>query len=345
MVKLQLRACAPLDYLRTHLRIARTYFYTYFYNDHFSLSYAFDTLLEPLIWLVDNFTKVLGPCFVAAVLALNSSVVAIAYVVGLPYYWSKNPSLAVFLVIFGQFFFVNVVFHYWKAITLGPGVPPTSDSTRLPQIVSICKKCISPKPPRTHHCSVCDRCHLKMDHHCPWLNNCVGHFNHRHFFLYMVYTVAGCLFLMVFGFEILYEELFGEGRGLPEFETLPRKAVIIYEAFITSGCFLVLGFLALWHAKLITRGETSIEAHINASERKRMKALGKEYKNPYDFTPWYNWCLFLGMIEGRGWTAVLWPSLHTPKGNGLTFDTIYECNIQWNDYFHLPDRTEGIKLA
>lgn len=36
----------------------------------------------------------------------------------------------------------------------------------LYKAVSICKKCLSPKPPRTHHCSVCNRCILKMDHHC-----------------------------------------------------------------------------------------------------------------------------------------------------------------------------------
>ncbi len=70
------------------------------------------------------------------------------------------------------------------------------------KVVSVCKKCISPKPPRTHHCSVCNACVLKMDHHCPWLNTCVGHRNHRYFLLYMVYTVAGCLFVMVFGFQV-----------------------------------------------------------------------------------------------------------------------------------------------
>lgn len=72
------------------------------------------------------------------------------------------------------------------------------------EAVSICKKCIAPKPPRSHHCSVCNRCVLSMDHHCPWLNNCVGHFNRRHFYLYMVYMVIGVFFIIIAGVDIGY---------------------------------------------------------------------------------------------------------------------------------------------
>ena len=80
------------------------------------------------------------------------------------------------------------------------------------------------------------------------------------------------------------------------------------------------------------RGETSIEAHINKSERKRYRdeGLGQDYVNPYDFGQWRNWCLFLGMTDHRGWASVLLPSSHPPKGDGLEWDTVYDCNVNWN---------------
>ena len=101
----------------------------------------------------------------------------------------------------GHYLLINISFHFFMAFLTSPGKPP-SDKV-LEQVSSVCKKCIAPKPPRTHHCSVCNTCILNMDHHCPWLNNSVGHHNHRHFFLYMVFMVMGCAFIMTFGFEIV----------------------------------------------------------------------------------------------------------------------------------------------
>ena len=44
---------------------------------------------------------------------------------------------------------------------------------------------------------------------------------------------------------------------------------------IPSSVALALGALTLWHAALITRGETSIERHINRKERQRLQKKGK----------------------------------------------------------------------
>lgn len=64
-----------------------------------------------------------------------------------------------------------------------------TDSPRAEMSAGWCRKCNAPKPERTHHCSICGRCILKMgeeflnrtsfvanlcasrfvDHHCPWI--------------------------------------------------------------------------------------------------------------------------------------------------------------------------------
>lgn len=52
-----------------------------------------------------------------------------------------------------------------------------------------CDRCKCIKPDRTHHCSICQECVLKMDHHCPWVNNCVGYSNYKFFILFLFYAV------------------------------------------------------------------------------------------------------------------------------------------------------------
>ena len=51
----------------------------------------------------------------------------------------------------------------------------------------MCDKCQKWKPERTSHCSICEICVPKMDHHCPWLGNCVGQHNLKPFFLFCFY--------------------------------------------------------------------------------------------------------------------------------------------------------------
>ena len=70
---------------------------------------------------------------------------------------------------------------------------------------AMCSRCQSYKPKGTHHCRICDRCISGMDHHCPWMNNCIGKGNLKHFILFLCYTwTASAFALMMFGWNYFF---------------------------------------------------------------------------------------------------------------------------------------------
>ncbi|KAK1262216.1 putative S-acyltransferase [Acorus gramineus] len=60
---------------------------------------------------------------------------------------------------------------------------------------TFCVYCEKPKAPRAHHCRTCKMCVLDMDHHCPFIGNCVGAANHRHFVAFLTSVIVSCTYI------------------------------------------------------------------------------------------------------------------------------------------------------
>lgn len=66
---------------------------------------------------------------------------------------------------------------------------------------NVCSTCKLEKPARSKHCSTCGRCIMLFDHHCIWINNCVGYYNYRYFLWWLLCNIN----FMVYGNYIMMQ--------------------------------------------------------------------------------------------------------------------------------------------
>ena len=52
--------------------------------------------------------------------------------------------------------------------------------------VDLCPECKVIRTARSRHCAICNQCVERFDHHCPWINNCVGIKNHNAFLMFLI---------------------------------------------------------------------------------------------------------------------------------------------------------------
>uniref|UniRef100_A0A8C4RGI1 Palmitoyltransferase n=1 Tax=Erpetoichthys calabaricus TaxID=27687 RepID=A0A8C4RGI1_ERPCA len=120
--------------------------------------------------------------------------------------------------------------------------------------IRYCDRCQLVKPDRCHHCSVCDKCILKMDHHCPWVNNCVGFSNYKFFLLFLAYSLLYCLFTAAT--DLQYFIKFWT-NGLPDTQA---KFHIMFLFFAAAMFSVSLSSLFGYHCWLVSKNRSTLEA-------------------------------------------------------------------------------------
>lgn len=68
-----------------------------------------------------------------------------------------------------------------------------------------CPKCIIRRSKRVKHCSICDECCEGFDHHCYWVNNCIGKNNYNNFIFFLILSFIDVIFILIISiFSLVY---------------------------------------------------------------------------------------------------------------------------------------------
>ena len=220
-------------------------------------------------------------------------------------------------------------------------------SNGLPRV---CQKCTGVngttiyKPDRTHHCSICGECVLKMDHHCLWLGNCIGFYNHKYFILFLFYAVLSSLVVCISMFNRL---------------VFAFRPVWDLKAFFASDFFVIVGYGAAlfivicigiflgFHIQLILGGTTTIERKEKLESRDPVVAhKAKLCFMKYSHDGLYrNWC----QVFGNNPALWLFPdSREADNSDGTyvdwdSFDFVHPDlaqAVEWITHFHANDLNE-----
>ena len=104
-----------------------------------------------------------------------------------------------------------------------------------------CYTCESLMPPYVHHCNACGRCIVYMDHHCPWVNNCVGFYTQKTFFLFNFYALITLAYSIVVLTKNSLQTIYGVNAMIEDFSaTIAAVWVSLFLVYLSFLFVLVV---------------------------------------------------------------------------------------------------------
>ncbi|GAW83432.1 palmitoyltransferase [Plasmodium gonderi] len=229
-----------------------------------------------------------GPAFLTVISSFLMILIPVAIFHAFTSTWLFEKDIY-YVTFLNLFFFTLTIYTFFKTSFMDPGIIPRQKSvlniydviieqyreTQPPRQKEVlingnfyklkyCYTCNIYRGIRTVHCSICDNCVEKFDHHCPWVGNCIGTRNYKYFvyFVFNLYILI-CITLgaSIYKLTICINSLSDEGYNTEKiFIHIWRMATdsIILIIYTVLTLWFVIGLLC-YHIYTIVTNQTTYE--------------------------------------------------------------------------------------
>lgn len=162
--------------------------------------------------------------------------------------------------------------EYYNTITL-PAPQTIRGDIEARVELKYCTSCRIWRPPRASHCSTCEACISTHDHHCIWVNNCIGQKNYRYFLLFLISAIFSSIFLITNSSIHIYHH-----------RNRPSKVPVTILLLIYGGLALIYPLILLTYHILMTGRQQTTREFLRQAHSKNpvFTKIHRIEHNPFD---------------------------------------------------------------